>query len=121
MDDANSTEPNNVEQRVEQFVTVAQNMAAHIEGNDIMFTMGGMSSDYPRLHAAEQSVEEIVCIIKVSAPSAGRSSLCTEVAITCMSGRSLQVTSTGHRHLCGGAISIRSSTTPTRYGCLSAC
>jgi hypothetical protein len=55
VDDANSTEPNNVAQRVEQFVTAAQNMAAHIEGNDIMFTMGGMSPRY-RVHAAEQAV-----------------------------------------------------------------
>jgi hypothetical protein len=42
VDDANSTEPNNVAQRVEQFVTAALKMAAHIEGNDIMFTMGGV-------------------------------------------------------------------------------
>ena len=38
-----------------------------------------------------------------------------------MSNHHLQVTSTGHRHLCGGAISIRSSTTPTRYINRSVC
>lgn len=46
VDDANSTEPNNVAQRVEQFVMAAQRMAGHIEGNDIMFTMGGAQNSF---------------------------------------------------------------------------
>jgi hypothetical protein len=44
VDDASSTEPNNVAQRVQQFVAAAQKMAEHIEGNDIMSTMGGKDS-----------------------------------------------------------------------------
>jgi hypothetical protein len=44
MDDENATEPNNVAQRVDDFVAAAKRMAAHIDGNDIMFTMGGESA-----------------------------------------------------------------------------
>ncbi len=41
LDDTNSTEPVNMDQHVAGFVAEAQRMAMHIDGNDIMFTMGG--------------------------------------------------------------------------------
>lgn len=41
LDDTNSTEPVNMDQHVAGFVAEAHRMATHIDGNDIMFTMGG--------------------------------------------------------------------------------
>ena len=41
LDDANSTEPMNVEERVNDFVATVLPLAEQISGNDVMLTMGG--------------------------------------------------------------------------------
>lgn len=61
MDDVNSTEPINVAQRVEEFVAAAQRMAEHIDGSDIMFTMGGAFSIRP---AANELTPKVACLVQ---------------------------------------------------------
>ena len=41
MDDANSTEPMNVKERVDAFVRGVLPLAQYVRGNDVMLTMGG--------------------------------------------------------------------------------
>ena len=66
MDDENATEPSNVAQRVDDFVAAAERMAAHIDGNDVMFTMGGEA-------AAAQNL--LLCLSMLLC-SQGRTSIC---------------------------------------------
>ena len=66
MDDENSTEPSNVAQRVDDFVAAAERMAAHIDGNDIMFTMGGEAA----------AAQNLLFCLSTSLCSHGRTSIC---------------------------------------------
>ena len=52
MDDANSTEPMNVADRVDEFVRNVQPLAQHVRGNDVMLTMG---ADFGWTHGARPS------------------------------------------------------------------
>ena len=51
IDDANSTEPMNVKERVDDFVWRIQPLADNVRGNDLMLTMG---ADFGWDHGAQE-------------------------------------------------------------------